>query len=65
MKKNLFILIMVLNVAVLVSVVLVGTQSYFHSKEVQSLTEGCREVGGTPLLEIDTFVLAYSFSCEK
>ncbi|MDV2682958.1 hypothetical protein RYX56_01075 [Alkalihalophilus lindianensis] len=65
MKKNLLVMLLVLNVAVLVAVFLLGTQSYFHSKEVQSLTEGCREVGGTPLLEIDTFVLAYSFSCEK
>jgi hypothetical protein len=46
MKKNLLIMGLVFNVAVLVAVVLVSTQSYFHSKEVQNLTEGCREVGG-------------------
>jgi hypothetical protein len=65
MKKNLLNMLLMLNVAVLVTVFLIGIQSYFHSKEAQSLTEGCREVGGTPLLEIDTFVLSYSFSCEK
>ncbi|WEG17845.1 hypothetical protein PQ478_04955 [Alkalihalophilus pseudofirmus] len=65
MNKNIKIGLLLITFTFFVGILLAGSLSYFNSKEIQAATEQCFTHGGTPLVEIDTFVLGYSFSCEK
>ncbi|WP_216827512.1 hypothetical protein [Alkalihalobacterium elongatum] len=61
MKQQLSI-IGVLSVVVIVF--LIGSQSYFHTKEISQLTTRCLEIDGGATIETSFLNLSYSFSCE-
>ena len=61
-KTKMFILIGVLTLVT--TLFLVGTQSYFHNKEINYASDKCYEIGGSPKVKSDFLALNYSFSCE-
>lgn len=64
MKKDFKIATSLFVVFILSLVVLYGTEYYFNKKEIDLLTSGCYEAGGTPVLETSSLLQGYSFSCE-
>ncbi|WP_453996298.1 hypothetical protein [Bacillus nitroreducens] len=63
MKIRTKVFIAIGTLSLLAVVFLYGMQSYFHNKEIEFASEGCYEIGGTPIVEKDFWALGYSFSC--
>ena len=61
--KQLLLIIGILTPIVIVF--LIGTQSYFNSKEVRLASEICLENEGAVIVEKTFLNLDYSFSCES
>lgn len=51
------------TITILMGIFLVGTQSYFNSKEIDNASNQCYDIGGTPEVESSFLAISYSFEC--
>lgn len=65
MKKKTKIFIMLGTLIFVMTVFLIGTQSYFNNKEISFANDGCLEAGGMPELQSSFLNLSYSFICQS
>ncbi|MEB1808425.1 MAG: hypothetical protein LPK26_14230 [Bacillaceae bacterium] len=61
--KNGLAISIVASVAIVIVGILMITNLYFNSKEIQAAADGCYENGGLPIVEKTNGKLTY-FSCE-
>ncbi|WP_203363894.1 hypothetical protein [Bacillus sp. REN10] len=62
---NLQRLSLIMSLALVLVAFLIGSKSYFNTKELHSLSENCHTMNGLPTVEMSFMNLEYSFSCEK
>ena len=55
----------ILPVFMIIGSSLIYAQSQFNNKEISVFTDSCFEVGGSPVVEMATLNLDYSFYCGK
>lgn len=65
MKLKTKLLLSVIGLALLTTVFLIGSQSYFNNKEVNLASDKCYQKGGQPNVEMAFLTLNYSFSCDE
>ncbi|MGG3802698.1 hypothetical protein [Metabacillus fastidiosus] len=66
MKINTRLFLSIGILSLVITIFLIGSESYFTRQEIRALNDGCHKVGGNPILEVEGFLgLNYYFSCEK
>ncbi|MGG3797988.1 hypothetical protein [Metabacillus fastidiosus] len=66
MKINTKVFLSIGILSLVITILLIGSESYFTRQEIRALNDGCHKVGGNPILKVEGFLgHNYSFSCEK
>lgn len=64
-RGNSVIIITMFIIPVIIMLALVGSNSYFNTKEINNLKSKCEQSGGTSKLDAAVLNIAYSFECKK
>lgn len=63
-RDNSKVIITMFTIPILIVLILIGSQSYLNTKEIEKLENKCEQSGGTSKLDASVLNIGYSFECE-